>query len=91
MSTTEAAPAVAPAATKQQGMRVNGKHWLPPKAAFRPTGGLTSFEKRRQEREAMKATKAKEKEMKDEKEALRKQKVQAIKDKRAAKEEKERG
>ncbi|KAK2769127.1 cgr1 family protein [Colletotrichum kahawae] len=67
-----------------------GKQWHAPKKAFRPTSGLTSYEKRAKERVAMAAMKAKEKEMKDEKEAERKQRIQNIKDKKAAKEEKER-
>ncbi len=48
-----------------------GKQWHEPKAAFRPKAGNSSFEKRQGERKAMAAVKAKEKEMKDEKEAER--------------------
>ncbi|KAI0004002.1 hypothetical protein F4779DRAFT_80932 [Xylariaceae sp. FL0662B] len=79
-------------ATKQvqQGMRKNGKQWHPSRKAFRPTSGLTSYEKRSKLRMDTAAMKAKEKEMKDEKDTERKQRVQAIKEKRAAKEEKER-
>ncbi|KAM0807153.1 putative rRNA-processing protein [Seiridium cardinale] len=85
-----------------QGMRKNGKQWHAPRKAFRPSSGLKSYEKRVQERTATAAMKAKEKEMKEEKEEERKvsatpigilsdkHRVQAIKDKRAAKEERER-
>lgn len=48
-----------------------GKQWHAPKKAFRPGSGLTSYEKRAKERVALAAMKAKEKEMKDEKEADR--------------------
>jgi rRNA-processing protein CGR1 len=46
-----------------------GKQWHEPKTAFRPKAGSSSFEKRQEERKAMAVVKAKEKEMKDEKEA----------------------
>ncbi|ROT36755.1 hypothetical protein SODALDRAFT_325347 [Sodiomyces alkalinus F11] len=89
--TEEATPSQAPAATKTPlGMRKNGKQWHEPKKAFRPKAGLTSYEQRAKEREAMAAAKAKEKQMKDEKEALRQQRTQALREKRAKKEEKER-
>lgn len=45
-----------------------GKQWHAQKSAFRPTSGQTSYEKRTIERKAMAAMKAKEREMKDEKE-----------------------
>ena len=48
-----------------------GKQWHEPKSAFRPRAGNTSYEKRQVERQAMAVVKAKEKEMKDEKEAER--------------------
>lgn len=48
-----------------------GKQWHPVKKAFRPKAGNTSYEKRKQQDEAVAATKAKENEMKEEKEALR--------------------
>ncbi|OAA32849.1 Cgr1 family protein [Moelleriella libera RCEF 2490] len=67
-----------------------GKQWHAPKKAFRPTRGLTSYEKRTKERNAMAQMKAKEKEMKDEKEAARKEKIDRIREKRAKKEERER-
>lgn len=75
---------------KVAGLRVNGKSWHAQKKAFRPTAGLTSYEKRKQADEAKKATKAREQEMKDEKENERKSRVQSIIDRRKAKEEKER-
>jgi len=78
------------AAVPAQGMRKNGKQWHAPRKAFRPASGLTSFAKRTQARTDLAATKAKEKEMKEEKEAERQRRVQAIKDKREAKAEKER-
>lgn len=49
-----------------------GKQWHAPKKAFRPTAGLKSYEKRTQERAIMIQVKAKEKEMKEEKEDERK-------------------
>ncbi|KAH6692324.1 rRNA-processing protein CGR1 [Plectosphaerella plurivora] len=88
---TQTAPDAAPATTQQpMGMRVNGKQWHAPKKAFRPTSGLTSYEKRAKDRVAMSAMKAKEKEMKDEKEAARQHRIQTLRDKRAKKEEAER-
>ncbi|KAG6023898.1 rRNA-processing protein cgr1, partial [Claviceps citrina] len=54
------------------GMRKNGKQWHEPKKAFRPTKGLTSYERRTKERAAMAQMKAKEKELKEEKEQARK-------------------
>lgn len=48
-----------------------GKQWHEPKTAFRPKAGNSTYEKRQVERVAMAAMKAKEKEMKDEKEAAR--------------------
>lgn len=85
-----------------------GKQWHAKKSAFRLNTGQTSYAKRTNDRKAMEAMKAKEREMKDEKEAERQvivlmrlfslsiskrssqRRIQAIKDKRAAKEEKER-
>ena len=49
-----------------------GKQWHLPKKAFRPAAGLKSYEKRTQERALMAQVKAKEKEMKGEKEQERK-------------------
>lgn len=51
---------------------IPGKQWLPPKKAFRPTAGLSSYDKRQKERAALMVMKAKEKELKDEKEEIRK-------------------
>lgn len=48
-----------------------GKQWHEPKKAFRPTAGLKSYERRTQERVLLAQIKAKEKEMKDEKEEIR--------------------
>lgn len=50
---------------------IAGKQWHEPKKAFRPAAGLTSYEKRAKERIAQAATKAKEKQMKEEKETER--------------------
>ncbi|KAK5663481.1 hypothetical protein OQA88_3911 [Cercophora sp. LCS_1] len=83
--------APSPAVTeKPLGMRKNGKQWHAPRSAFRPGSGLTTYEKRTKERAAQAMMKAKEKELKDEKEAERQRRITALKDKRAAKEEKER-
>ncbi|KAF8856788.1 hypothetical protein BDZ45DRAFT_675262 [Acephala macrosclerotiorum] len=91
MSAEVATPVAAPqTAAQPQGMRKNGKQWHKPKTAFRPTSGMTSYEKRQAERTATAAVKAKEKEMKEEKEAERQRRIKALKDKRAAKEEKAR-
>lgn len=49
----------------------SGKQWHPSRKAFRPASGLTSYEQRTKLRMATTAMKAKEKEMKDEKEAER--------------------
>lgn len=67
-----------------------GKNWHASKPAFRPTAGQTSYAKRAAAQAAATATKAKEREMKEEKEAERQARMQAIKDKRAVKEERER-
>jgi len=48
-----------------------GKQWHEPRSAFRPKAGNGTYEKRLEERKAMSAVKAKEKEMKEEKEAER--------------------
>jgi hypothetical protein len=49
-----------------------GKQWHDNKTAFRPRTNQTSWDKRTAERKALAANKAKEKELKDEKEELRK-------------------
>lgn len=49
----------------------SGKQWHAPKKAFRPAAGLTSYAQRSKERLARVTMKAKEKELKDEKEAQR--------------------
>jgi len=91
MSTETTTPsAVAEQPAKPLGMRKNGKQWHPTKKAFRPTAGLTTYDKRQKVREAMTQMKAKEKEMKAEKEEERQRRIQALRDKRAKKEEAER-
>ncbi|KAK6584742.1 hypothetical protein PZA11_002966 [Diplocarpon coronariae] len=82
--------ALANGSALKQGMRKNGKQWKEPKTAFRPKVGNGTYEKRQAERVAIAAVKAKEKEMKDEKEAARQTKIQTLKDKRAKKAERER-
>lgn len=52
-----------------------GKQWHENKTAFRPTGGLTSYEKRQGKRKELETMKAKEKELKEEKEAERQVRV----------------
>lgn len=89
MSDTDAAPATA-ASTMALGLRKNGKQWHAPKKAFRPGSGLTSYEKRNKDRIALAAMKAKEKELKDEKEAAHEARVTVIRERRKAKAEKER-
>lgn len=73
-----------------KGMRKNGKNWHDSKKPFRPTSGLTSYEKRLEARKRQEAVKEHERELREEKEAERKAQIQKIKDRRAAKEEKER-
>ncbi|KHN96329.1 Cgr1 [Metarhizium album ARSEF 1941] len=90
MSDNEAPSLVPAGPTKTLGMRKNGKQWHEQKKAFRPTKGLTTFEKRAKERAVMAQMKEKEKEMKEEKEATRKEKIDKIREKRAKKEEKAR-
>lgn len=66
------------AANSRTGARlieVPGKQWHEPKKAFRPTAGLKSYEKRTQERAALAQMKAREKELKDEREQERKVRV----------------
>lgn len=46
-----------------------GKQWHQTKTAFRPRTNQTSFARRQEEKKALDAVKAKEKEMKDEKQA----------------------
>ncbi|KAM0705688.1 hypothetical protein Q7P35_007048 [Cladosporium inversicolor] len=72
------------------GQKKNGKNWHENKSAFRPLAGQTSYEKRAAKQKQEAEVKKMEKEMKEEKEQERQRKVQAIKDKRAAKEEKDR-
>ena len=67
-----------------------GKNWHESKKAFRPTAGQTSYTRRKELDQIKQTIKAKEKELKDEKEAERNRRVQAIIDRRKAKEEKER-
>ncbi|KAK3049201.1 hypothetical protein LTS18_012797, partial [Coniosporium uncinatum] len=66
------------------------KNWHQQKPAFRRNAGLTSYEKRSARDKEQSAIKAKEREMKEEKAAEREKWIQGIKDKRAAKEERER-
>ena len=67
-----------------------GKQWHTKRDAFRPSSGRTPYHNRMAERQAHAAMKAKENEMKAEKESERQQQIQRIKDRRVAKEEKER-
>ncbi|KPI36213.1 rRNA-processing protein cgrA [Cyphellophora attinorum] len=90
---SEAAPAPAPpsdTASKQAGLRKNGKQWHTTKKPFRPTAGMTAYAQRKTRDQEKAATKALEQEMRDEKEAERNRRIQVIKDRRKAKEEKER-
>ncbi|KAJ6130990.1 hypothetical protein N7523_001450 [Penicillium sp. IBT 18751x] len=92
MSTeTATTPATAPAGAASVGMRKNGKNWHDAsKKAFRPKAGLTSYAKRVEARKLNDAVKEREREMKAEAEAERQARIQRIKDRRAAKEEKAR-
>jgi len=51
--------------------RRTGKQWHVQKSAFRPTAGQTSYAKRAEAQKAQTVVKAKEREMKEEKEAER--------------------
>ncbi|KAJ5684841.1 uncharacterized protein N7477_001186 [Penicillium maclennaniae] len=85
MSTeTATSPVTAPAGAASVGMRKNAKK------AFRPKAGLTSYAKRVEARKLNDAVKEREREMKAEAEAERQARIQRIKDRRAAKEEKAR-
>ncbi|KAJ5490601.1 rRNA-processing protein cgrA [Penicillium expansum] len=66
----------------------SGKNWHGTKKAFRPTAGLTSYAKRQELKKHSDAVKELEREMKEEAEAERKARIQRIKDRREAKEEK---
>ncbi|KAL9620982.1 MAG: hypothetical protein Q9160_004500 [Pyrenula sp. 1 TL-2023] len=68
-----------------------GKSWhnLAPRRAFRPTSGQTSYSKRLALRQTTAATKAIEREMKEEKDAQRTRFIDGIREKRKRKEEKE--
>ncbi|KAK2069467.1 hypothetical protein P8C59_004048 [Phyllachora maydis] len=90
MPDTGPAKAAAPATEKPLGRRVNGKQWHAPKKAFRPTAGLTSYAQRAKERVERETMKAKEKGMRDEKDAERQRRIAALRERRAAKAEKER-
>ncbi|KAI7475452.1 hypothetical protein KC351_g10070 [Hortaea werneckii] len=85
-------PMAAPNAKASQvtGMRKNGKQWHENKKPFRPTSGKTSYAKRAAKEAQEAETKKMEREMKAEREEERQRRIQAIKDKRAAKEERER-
>ncbi|KAK0286147.1 rRNA-processing protein cgr1 [Friedmanniomyces endolithicus] len=84
--------AAAPTAKVPQiaGHRKNGKQWHPTRKAFRPTAGQTSYAKRATKTAQQAEVKKLETEMKAEKEEERQRRIQAIKDKRAARGEKER-
>lgn len=71
-------------------VRVNGQNWKSSRTPFRPGAGQKSYEQRTLETKARTLTKARETELKDEKEAERQRRIQALRDKRAAKAEKER-
>ncbi|KFX90126.1 hypothetical protein O988_00346 [Pseudogymnoascus sp. VKM F-3808] len=90
MSTEVGAAVAQPAAKSTFGFRKNGKQWHATKSAFRLKAGNETYEKRNADRVAMALVKAKEKEMKEEKEAERLRRITALKEKRAKKEEKAR-
>lgn len=62
---------VVPNSQPQLTLPFSGKQWHEPKTAFRPKVGNASYAKRVEQEKAVAAIKAKEKEMKDEKEAER--------------------
>ncbi|KAG6999272.1 hypothetical protein G7Y79_00036g072280 [Physcia stellaris] len=67
-----------------------GKQWHAPRTAFRPTSGQTPYSKRIAVQKAASVTKAREREMKAEKEGERQRRIAAIREKREKKEEKAR-
>ncbi|KAF1840048.1 uncharacterized protein K460DRAFT_372027 [Cucurbitaria berberidis CBS 394.84] len=89
-NTVETDAPAASAVSAIKGMKKNGKQWHDNKTAFRPRSNQTTYEKRAAADRALAAVKAKEKEMKAEKAADKQLRVDAIKTKRAAKEERER-
>jgi hypothetical protein len=64
-------PTLDPQEVLQLTRSLTGKQWHDNKTAFRPRANQTSWDKRTAERKTLAATKAKEKEMKEEKEAER--------------------
>jgi rRNA-processing protein CGR1 len=70
MATAQVVP---PAKTTPQitNQRVNGKNWHETRKAFRPTAGLTSYEKRKAKQSHEAEVRKMETEMKEEKEAER--------------------
>lgn len=75
------------------GVRVSGKQWKVAKEPLRVRAiGLkkSAWEKKKEKADAVKLAKLKEKQMKDEKEQARKEKIDMLKAKREAKAEKER-
>ncbi|RPB24774.1 Cgr1-domain-containing protein [Terfezia boudieri ATCC MYA-4762] len=81
-STATATTTTVPAAAKK-GLRVNGKNWKPQKTAFRPQlGHKTTWEARSKARKHQELVKAKEKELRDEKEAVRQKHITTLKEKR---------
>lgn len=87
-------PSSAPQAKLPQttGLRKNGKSWhsSAPRKAFRPTAGQRSYASRAAKQAQEAEVKKHERELRAEKEEERQRRIQALKDKRAAKEEKER-
>ncbi|KAL4748786.1 hypothetical protein BDW72DRAFT_179506 [Aspergillus terricola var. indicus] len=80
----------APSSYAAKSIRKNGKNWHDDKKPFRPNGGLTSYTKRAAARKQQEAVKEHEKELREDREAERQAHIQRIKERRAAKEEKER-
>lgn len=67
-----------------------GKNWHPTRTAFRPTSFLTPYAKRKAADQARAATKARECELRREKQEAKEEVVRRIKEKREKKEEKQR-
>lgn len=90
--TTTMAPSTNPTVkpTPTPSIRKNAKSWHPRRTAFRPTPSTTTFAKRMARTTHDTQVKELAAEMKAEKAAERERRIQGIKDRRAAKEERER-
>ncbi|KAI9889144.1 MAG: hypothetical protein M1814_005735 [Vezdaea aestivalis] len=92
MSDSQTATSLLPTtvAARSLGRRQNGKNWHVQKSAFRPKSGWSTWDQRSKQREETAKTKEVENKMKSLKESERQTRIEAIKKKRADKEERKR-